>query len=133
MVAMVSVHEQQSPRAEPGKVQVKEASKAKINSKAKANGSSEEKGKARTSTDEETIVTRHRLHINGGELAYTGTTSLMPLKGPRGTVEASISPAAHMMCVDGPSLDKLKRNGAALVGAAKAGRLYIPICGTAWH
>ena len=47
-----------------------------------------EKPKTKSSTDEEPVVTHHRISVDGKELKYTATAGLMPIKDAKGETEA---------------------------------------------
>ena len=49
-----------------------------------------EKPKTKSSTDEEPVVTHHRISVDGKELKYTATAGLMPIKDAKGETEARI-------------------------------------------
>ena len=79
---------QQPGPAQPEKPQVKnEAVAAKP---ALTEDTRKEKAKAKTSTDEEPVVTHHRIRVEGKELKYTATAGLMPIKDAKGETEARI-------------------------------------------
>src|SRR4051812_34751779 len=50
----------------------------------------EKTGAPKTSTDEERIVTHHRVRVADKELRYTATAGLMPIRDAKGDVEARI-------------------------------------------
>ena len=86
----VALHGQQPPPTEPAKAQTKGDARVAAQAKTKADEPAKEKEKAKTSTDEEPVITHHRLLLDGKELAYTATAGLMPLKDTKGEVEARI-------------------------------------------
>jgi len=69
--------------------------------KAKADEPATEKPK--TASDEEPVVTHHRLSIGGKELQYTATAGLMPIKDAKGEVEARIFFIAYRLDHTGPA------------------------------
>ena len=97
---------QQPPSTESAKPQAKGETKAQASPKTKADEPAKEKEKAKTSTDEEPVVTHHRLPIDGKELAYTATAGLMPLKDTKGEVEARIFFVAYTLDNAGPAPDR---------------------------
>lgn len=102
MVTTVLLRAQQPPVTEAAKAQVKGESKAQTTPKTKGDEPAKEKDKIKTSTDEETVVTHHRMHIDGKELVYTATAGLMPLKDTKGDVEARIFFVAYARDDSGP-------------------------------
>jgi carboxypeptidase C (cathepsin A) len=62
-----------------------------------------EKEKAKTSSDEEPVVTHHRVYVDGKELRYTATAGLMPIKDAKGEVEARIFFMAYTRDDAGPA------------------------------
>jgi carboxypeptidase C (cathepsin A) len=79
---------QQPPTSDSAKAWPKVETKVETSVKVKAD--EPVKDKAKTSVDEEPVVTRHHIRIDGKELAYTATASLMPIKDAKGEVEARI-------------------------------------------
>jgi carboxypeptidase C (cathepsin A) len=90
MMITVTLHGQQPPSIESVKAQSKGETKVQATPKTKGDEAAKEKEKAKTSTDEEPVITHHRIHIDGKELAYTATAGLMPLRDAKGEVEARI-------------------------------------------
>ncbi len=99
----VVLHGQQPPSTEAAKAQAKGETKTQGSPKTKADEPAKEKEKVKTSTDEEPVVTHHRLIIDGKELAYTATVGLMPLKDTKGEVEARIFFVAYTLDNGGPA------------------------------
>ena len=97
VLASVVLHAQQAAPTDAAKVQAKGDTKAQSPAKTKAEEPAKEKEKAKTSTDEEPVITHHRLSVDGKELAYTATAGLMPLKDPKGDVEARIFFVAYTL------------------------------------
>ncbi len=97
ILTTVILRGQQPPPTEAAKVQAKGETKAQASPKTKGDEPAKEKEKAKTSTDEEPVVTHHRLLIDGKELAYTATVGLMPLKDTKGEVEARIFFVAYTL------------------------------------
>jgi carboxypeptidase C (cathepsin A) len=90
MIIAGILHGQQPGPGDALKVQAKSDVKAPATPKTKADDSAKEKEKAKSSTDEELVITHHRLHIDGRELVYSATAGLMPLKDTKGDVEGRI-------------------------------------------
>ena len=90
MLSVAALHAQQPTPTEPAKAQVRGETKVPTAAKPKTDESPKEKEKAKTSTDEEPVVTHHRISIDGKELPYTATAGLMPIKDVKGDVEARI-------------------------------------------
>ena len=88
------------------RAQAKGETKAQASPKTKADEPAKEKEKVKTSTDEEPVVTHHRLVIDGKELAYTATVGLMPLKDTKGEVEARIFFVAYTLDNGGPATER---------------------------
>ena len=84
VMTTVTLRGQQPPSTESAKAQAKGETRAQTPPKTKGDEPAKEKEKAKTSTDEEPVVTHHRLLIDGKELAYTATAGLMPLKDAKG-------------------------------------------------
>jgi carboxypeptidase C (cathepsin A) len=81
--------------AEPPKAQAKgEAAAAKA---APTKETAPEKPKTKSSTDEEPVVTHHRISVDGKELKYTATAGLMPIKDAKGETEAHIFYIAYTL------------------------------------
>lgn len=97
VLASVVIHARQIPPTGPMKVQAKGDSSVQTRAKTKAEEPVKEKEKAKTSTDEEPVITHHRLSVDGRELAYTATAGLMPLKDVKGEVEARIFFVAYTL------------------------------------
>ena len=91
IVVVFSTHDllaQQPPKAEPAKAQGKAddaAAKA-----ATAKEKTPETPKTKSSSDEEPVVTHHRISVGGKELKYTATAGLLPIKDAKGETEARI-------------------------------------------
>jgi carboxypeptidase C (cathepsin A) len=102
ILTTVVLRGQQPPSTEAAKAQAKGETKAQTSSKTKGDEAAKEKEKVKTSTDEEPVVTHHRLQVDGKELAYTATAGLMPLKDTKGEVEARIFFVAYTL--DGTTL-----------------------------
>ena len=56
----------------------------------------------KTATDEEPVVTHHRIRLGGKELKYTATAGLMPIKDAKGETEARIFFIAYTRDDAGP-------------------------------
>ena len=87
----------------PGKTKAKPAeqpaaAKAKTGEPAK-----EKKETAKRSTDEEPVVTHHRMRLGGAELKYTATAGLMPIRDDKGEIEARIFFIAYTRDDAGPT------------------------------
>jgi carboxypeptidase C (cathepsin A) len=106
LTTAVALHGQQPPVTESAKAQIKGETKAQALPKTKADEPVKEKEKAKTSTDEEPVITHHRLSLDGKELAYTATAGLMPLKDTKGEVEARIFFVAYTLDNVGPVSDR---------------------------
>lgn len=79
--------QQPGPRDAPKAQEKGEAAPAKATaSKVEA----PEPPKTKTSSDEEPVVTHHRITVSGKELKYTATAGLMPIKDTKGETEARI-------------------------------------------
>ena len=87
MMTTVAIHRQQPPLAEPARAQAKGETKTQTLTKSKGDEPARENKKAKTSADEQSVITNHRLFIDGWDQAYTATTGLMPLKDAKGEVE----------------------------------------------
>jgi carboxypeptidase C (cathepsin A) len=61
------------------------------------------KEKSKTSSDEEPVVTHHRMTLGDKELKYTATTGLIPIKDTKGDVEARIFFIAYTLDDAGPT------------------------------
>jgi carboxypeptidase C (cathepsin A) len=103
MMTTVALRGQQPPSTESAKAQAKGETKVQTSPKTKGDEPAKEKEKVKTSTDEEPVVTHHRLLIDGKELAYTATVGLMPLKDAKGEVEARIFFVAYSLDGAGPA------------------------------
>ena len=89
--------------AEPPKAQAKgNAPAAKA---ATSTATEPEKPKTKSSTDEDPVVTHHRISVDGKELKYTATAGLMPIKDAKGETEARIFYIAYTLdeAASGPS------------------------------
>ena len=103
IMTTVVLHGQQPSSTESAKLQAKGEARLQTSPKTKGDEPAKEKEKAKTSTDEEPVVTHHRLFIDGKELAYTATAGLMPLKDTKGEVEARIFFVAYTLDDAGPA------------------------------
>ena len=56
-----------------------------------------DKTKTKSSTDEEPVITHHRISAGGKELKYTATAALMPIKDSKGETEARIFYIAYTL------------------------------------
>ena len=56
-----------------------------------------DKTKTKSSTDEEPVITHHRITAGGTELKYTATAALMPIKDSKGETEARIFYIAYTL------------------------------------
>jgi carboxypeptidase C (cathepsin A) len=106
LTTAVALYGQQPPATESAKAQIKGETKAQALPKTKVDEPVKEKEKAKTSTDEEPVITHHRLSLDGKELAYTATAGLMPLKDTKGEVEARIFFVAYTLDNVGPVSDR---------------------------
>jgi carboxypeptidase C (cathepsin A) len=106
ILTTVVLRGQQPPSTEAAKAQAKGETKAQTSSKTKGDEAAKEKEKVKTSTDEEPVVTHHRLQIDGKELAYTATAGLMPLKDTKGEVEARIFFVAYTLDGTTPAAER---------------------------
>jgi carboxypeptidase C (cathepsin A) len=70
--------------------QAKTTAQVRADGKGKPEAGDKEKEKPKASSDEEPVVTHHRVHVDGKELKYTATAGLMPIKDAKGEVEARI-------------------------------------------
>jgi carboxypeptidase C (cathepsin A) len=84
------LHAQGSLLAQAAPPQTKSGADAKAQATAKPKADEPAKEKSKTSSDEEPVVTHHRMSLNGKELKYTATAGLMPIKDAKGEVEARI-------------------------------------------
>jgi carboxypeptidase C (cathepsin A) len=57
----------------------------------------------KTATDEEPVVTHHKIVLGGKELPYTATAGLMPIRDAKGEVEARIFSIAYTRDDGGPT------------------------------
>jgi len=64
------------------------------------------KEKPKIASDEEPVVTHHRIGIGGKELRYTATASLIPIKDAKGEVEARIFFIAYRLDNAGPTASR---------------------------
>lgn len=103
VITTVTLHGQQPPSAELPKAQTKVETRQQVLSKTRGDEPAKEKEKVKTSTDEEPVVTHHRLMIDGRELTYTATAGLMPLKDTKSEVEARIFFVAYTLNGAGPA------------------------------
>jgi carboxypeptidase C (cathepsin A) len=88
VVVILSARGVRAQPAEPPKAQAKGDSAAV--KAAPTKDASPEKPKTKSSTDEEPVVTHHRVSVDGKELKYTATAGLMPIKDAKGETEAHI-------------------------------------------
>jgi carboxypeptidase C (cathepsin A) len=103
----VALRAQQLSPPESPKAQTKGESKATTGvSKSKTEEPAKEKEKAKTSTDEEPVITHHRVLVDGKELKYTATAGLLPIKDEKGEVEARIFFMAYTLDEAGPSASR---------------------------
>jgi carboxypeptidase C (cathepsin A) len=79
---------QQPPPFESAKARPK--AEMKVDTAAKLKTDEPTKDKAKTSSDEEPVITHHHVRVDGKDLAYTTTVGLMPIKDTKGEVEARI-------------------------------------------
>jgi carboxypeptidase C (cathepsin A) len=79
---------QQPAPAQPEKLQAK--GDAATKKAAPAQEAAAEKVKPKSSTDEDPVITHHRVTVDGKELKYTATAGLMPIKDAKGETEAHI-------------------------------------------
>ncbi len=91
---------QTPPPAEAVKAQTKGETKAQTPTKGKTDEATIEK--AKTSTDDEPVVTNHQIRLDGKNLVYTVTTGLMPIRDSQGEVEARIFFMAYTLDQAGP-------------------------------
>ncbi len=112
---------------EPGKGQAG-GTQAKAGEPAKAKDQVKtEPSKAKTATDEEPVITHHRIRLGGQELAYTATAGLIPIKDNKGETEARIFFMAYTRDDAGPveraaAAVQLQRRAGLGVGLAAPGR-----------
>ena len=90
---------QQPGPAEKTKAQAKGEAAATKSSPAKE--TEQDKGKPKTSSDEEPVVTHHKIVVDGKDLKYTATAGLIPIKDTKGETEARIFFIAYTL--DQPS------------------------------
>ncbi|MGP0068263.1 MAG: S10 family peptidase [Isosphaeraceae bacterium] len=86
----------------------KALTKAQTGGQPKAQAKAEEPAKAKkdapkTSTDEEPVVTHHRILVDGKALSYAATAGLMPIRDSKGDVEARIFFIAYTLENSGPA------------------------------
>jgi carboxypeptidase C (cathepsin A) len=81
---------QQAPSADSLKAQAKKETGAQTPAQPKTEEPKKANERVKTSSDEEPVVTKHRMHVDGNELKYTATAGLMPIKDAKGDVEARI-------------------------------------------
>jgi carboxypeptidase C (cathepsin A) len=106
VLTSVALHGQQPPPTESAKTQTKGDTRIATPAKTKADEPAKEKEKAKTSTDEEPVITHHRLLLDGKELSYTATAGLMPLKDTKGEVEARIFFVAYTLDTAVPASER---------------------------
>ena len=106
VLTTVVVYPQQTSPTEPAKVQAKGDTRVQSSVKTKAEELAKEKEKSKTSTDEEPVITHHKLLIDGKEMAYTATVGLMPLKDTKGEVEARIFFVAYTVDNTNPAVQR---------------------------
>ena len=88
---------------EPGTPQTKGQSGGQPKAQPKAEEAAKPKKETpKISTDEEPVVTHHRITIDGKELPYTATAGLMPIRDSKGEVEARIFFIAYTLDDAGP-------------------------------
>jgi carboxypeptidase C (cathepsin A) len=93
------VEPETTPRTSPPPV-AKEATKEPAKEKEAA------RDKPKTATDEEPVVTHHRIRLDGKDLAYTATCGLMPIRDSKGEVEARIFFMAYTLDTAGPAASR---------------------------
>jgi carboxypeptidase C (cathepsin A) len=107
ILSTVALRAQQPPPVESSKAQAKGETKATTGApKAKTEEPAKEKEKTKTSSDEEPVITHHRIPVDGKELKYTATAGLMPIKDEKGEVEARIFFMAYTLDDAGPSASR---------------------------
>jgi carboxypeptidase C (cathepsin A) len=107
MTSAVALRAQQAPPVETKKAQTKGEVKATtVAPKSKAEEPAKEKEKTKTSTDEEPVITHHRITVDGKELKYTATAGLMPIRDEKGEVEARIFFMAYTLDDAGPAASR---------------------------
>ena len=92
---------QQPGPAEKTKAQAKGEAAATKSSPAKE--TEQDKGKPKTSSDEEPVVTHHKIVVDGKDLKYTATAGLMPIKDAKGETEARIFFIAYTLDQPAPA------------------------------
>jgi carboxypeptidase C (cathepsin A) len=90
IVSPLNLRAQPPQSAGAVKIQVKATAGTQTPAQTKAEEPKKENEKVKTSSDEEPVVTKHRMHVDGKELKYTATAGLMPIKDAKGDVEARI-------------------------------------------
>jgi carboxypeptidase C (cathepsin A) len=93
---------QQPAVSDSSQARPKQETKVDVSVKAKAN----ELAKSKTSSDEEPVVTHHRIRVDGKDLAYTATVGLMPINDNKGEVEARIFFMAYTLDGAGPASER---------------------------
>ena len=102
VLSTTAVFAQQPGPAPPEKAQVKGG--APVTKAASPQEPVPDKTKVKSSTDEEPVITHHRISSGGKELKYTATAGLMPIKDSKGETEARIFFIAYTLD-DPPAAD----------------------------
>jgi carboxypeptidase C (cathepsin A) len=92
-IAIVFLGIEGAPAQQPGQAQPAKADakpQPAPTPKSPAVKTADEPAKPKSSTDEEPVVTHHRIHVDGKDLNYTATAGLMPIKDSKGETEARI-------------------------------------------
>jgi carboxypeptidase C (cathepsin A) len=97
---------QPSPPVQAAPAQTKPGADTKAQAIAKPKADEPAKEKSKTSTDEEPVVTHHRMGLGGTELKYTATAGLIPIKDAKGDVEARIFFIAYTLDSAGPTASR---------------------------
>lgn len=97
---------QGAPPAQAAPVQAKVGTDTKSPATPKSKTDEPAKEKPKTSADEEPVVTHHQMGIEGKEVKYTATAGLMPIKDPKGDVEARIFFIAYTLDNVGPTASR---------------------------
>jgi len=97
MTSTVVLAAQQPGSTDAARGKAKGEAGAQVTLQGKGEEPAKDKTKAKTSSDEEPVVTHHRVHVDGKELKYTVTVGLMPVKDAKGDVEARIFFMAYIL------------------------------------
>ncbi len=97
--------EKEGPPREPGGGRPKPQAKAGEPARAQG-GEKKESAKAKAGTDEEPVVTHHRIRLGGEGLKYTATAGLMPIRDAKGETEARIFFMAYTRDEAGPAASR---------------------------